>query len=105
MEHGASFSDGHLPSSRISGPPQTTRRDRLTPRGCTERFSVGGSIITGSHNSCIKAAEVTVLSQTLGGDERDYHFLLSTWPTRRTAPLAFGTPFGWSPVVPCEWHA
>src|SRR5262249_11013056 len=46
-----------------------------------------------------------VLSQTLGGDERNYHFLLSTQPRRRTALLEFGTRFRWFPVVPCEWHA
>jgi transposase-like protein len=34
---------------------------------------------------------VQVLSQSLHEDERNHHFLLSTQPTHRTAPPAFGT--------------
>src|SRR5215813_2320612 len=46
-----------------------------------------------------------VLSQTLGGDEQNYHFLLSTQPTHRIALLDLGAQFRRFPVVPYEWHA
>jgi hypothetical protein len=46
-----------------------------------------------------------VLSQTLDEDERIYHFLLSTQPKHKTAPLVFGTRSLESPPALCEWHA
>jgi Helix-turn-helix of DDE superfamily endonuclease len=46
-----------------------------------------------------------VLSQTLDEDEQNYHFLLSTQPRHKTAPLAIGTRSLWSRAAPCEWRA